>query len=210
MKVIKREFKIYKHTFPNNKVYIGITQQEPEKRWKNGYGYKKNSKVFNAIMKYGWINVEHEILYDNLTKEEAEELEREYIKLYKSTKKEYGYNVANGGNYAGKQSEETKKKIGDKNRGKLNGMWGKHEKRKKFTKEQRKKCSISHMGKKLSEEAKEKISKKVICVETNIVYKSIAEAQRQNKCYHICNCCKDTSSYKTAGGYHWRYYYENN
>ena len=33
---------VYKHTFPNNKVYIGITKQKPIRRWKNGTNYKKN------------------------------------------------------------------------------------------------------------------------------------------------------------------------
>lgn len=32
-------YSVYKHTCPNNKVYIGITSRKPEKRWKNGYGY---------------------------------------------------------------------------------------------------------------------------------------------------------------------------
>lgn len=31
---------VYKHTFPNGKVYIGITGQEPYKRWKYGNGYE--------------------------------------------------------------------------------------------------------------------------------------------------------------------------
>lgn len=32
---------VYKHTFPNNKVYIRNTSVNPVKRWENGYGYKK-------------------------------------------------------------------------------------------------------------------------------------------------------------------------
>ena len=209
MKEQNRDYKIYIHKFPNKKVYIGITQQELNKRWKYGNGYKKASPVYNAIMKYGWDNIEHILLYGNLTKEEAIELEIEYIKLYKSNQKEYGYNVANGGFYRGKQSEETKKKISLKNSGINNPMWDNHKKHKKFTEEGKKNCSISHLGIKLSEEAKAKISKKVLCIETNIVYKSIAEAQRQLKCNDISKCCSDKWVNKTSGGYHWRYY-ENN
>ena len=210
MKIIKRDFIVYKHIFPNNKVYIGITQQEPRNRWKNGYGYKKNSKVYNAIMKYGWENVKHIILNDNLTKEEAEELEIKYIKSNKATEKECGYNVANGGNYAGKQSEETKKKISLKNSGVNNPMYGNHKNHKKFSEEGKRNCSLSHIGKKPSESAIKKLSKRVICVETNKIYKSIAEAERINKCSHISNVCRNKGHYKTAGGYHWRYYYESN
>ena len=205
----ERNYKLYIHIFPNNKVYIGITQQTLQKRWKNGNGYKKDSCIYNAIMKYGWNNIKHKLLYDNLTIEEAIELEIQYIKLYKATNRKYGYNIANGGNYAGKHSEETRKKISEAKKGYKNPMYGKHYKRGKATEETRKKLSLSHMGKKLSDEAIQKISKKVICIETKVVYKSIAEAERQNRCYDICKCCKNYKKHKTSGGYHWRYYEDN-
>ena len=60
------------HICPNNKKYIGITCQEPEKRWINGKGYKTNDYFFRAIQKYNWNNIKHEILFNNLTKKEAE------------------------------------------------------------------------------------------------------------------------------------------
>ena len=47
--------------------------------------------------------------------------------------------------------------------------------------------------------------KKVLCVETGIVYVSQAEASRATGIgsYNISNCI--TGKQKTAGGYHWRY-----
>lgn len=104
-------YKVYKHTFPNNKVYIGITIQNPNERWLNGKGYHHNNYMINAIKKYGWENVKHEILFNDLTKEEAVQKEIELIAFYKSNQREYGYNIESGGNYAGSVSEETKKKI---------------------------------------------------------------------------------------------------
>ena len=65
-------FCVYKHTCPNGKVYIGITCQKPEQRWRHGKGYKRNALFFRAINKYEWENIKHEILYENLTKEQAE------------------------------------------------------------------------------------------------------------------------------------------
>ena len=89
---------VYKHTFPNNKVYIGITQQQPEKRWKNGLGYDSHQEIMKrAIKKYGWNNIKHDILFQNLSKNEACKKEIELIAFYDSTNKEKGYNVSKGG-----------------------------------------------------------------------------------------------------------------
>jgi hypothetical protein len=117
---------VYKHTFPNGKVYIGITGRTPERRWDKGRGYSHNNYMNNAIAKYGWDNVKHDILVDNLTKEEAEEKEIELISTYKSNDLQHGYNIANGGNCAGTMSESTKRKIAEGRMGKDNPMFGKY------------------------------------------------------------------------------------
>ena len=89
---------MYKHTFPNGKVYIGITScDDPNKRWQDGYGYYEQPFIYNAIQKYGWYNVEHEILFDSLTWEEAKQKEIELIASYKSNDREFGYNLTCGG-----------------------------------------------------------------------------------------------------------------
>lgn len=62
---------VYKHSTPNNKVYIGITKQNPNRRWRNGHGYKDSHLFFNAIIKYGWLNITHEILKEGLSFEDA-------------------------------------------------------------------------------------------------------------------------------------------
>ena len=127
---MKDNYKIYIHIFPNSKVYIGITKMPIAKRFLNGNGYRNNKYMENAIKKYGWENVRHEILYEGLTKEEAEQKEIKLISEYKSNQKNFGYNIENGGNSTGKLSEETKLKLSLLNKGKLlgnkNGMFGKH------------------------------------------------------------------------------------
>ena len=45
--------------------------------------------------------------------------------------------------------------------------------------------------------------KSVICIETGIVYESVAEATRQTGITHITDVCKGKR--KIAGGYHWQY-----
>ena len=88
---------VYRHICPNGKIYIGITKCEPQIRWNNGKGYKPNKRLYNDILKYGWINFKHEILFRNLTKEEAEQKEIELIQLYQSYKNKFGYNIEQGG-----------------------------------------------------------------------------------------------------------------
>ena len=48
--------------------------------------------------------------------------------------------------------------------------------------------------------------KKVICIDTNEIFNSIAEAEKVKNVHNISLCC--SGKYKTAGGYHWRYYEE--
>lgn len=99
MDKLNKTYCVYKHTNKfNGKVYIGITSQLPEKRWKNGYGYEGNEYFFRAIQKYGWNDgFDHEIIVSGLTKENACVIEIELIKTYDSTNSDKGYNFSSGG-----------------------------------------------------------------------------------------------------------------
>lgn len=138
-------YKLYIHKFPNGKVYVGITSQDVDERWRHGEGYK-NQLVYRAILKYGWDAISHQVLLSGMTKEEAEEREMEFISAFKSNDPEYGYNVANGGNCYGTHSEATKRKIAEANTGRI------------CSEETRKKISIGNSGKTISKEQREKIS----------------------------------------------------
>lgn len=87
---------VYRHTSPSGKVYIGITKNKPELRWRNGLGYYRNPYFYKAIEKYGWDNFKHEILIDGLTDDEALQEEKRLISLYRSNDPEYGYNLLCG------------------------------------------------------------------------------------------------------------------
>lgn len=125
------KYKVYKHTNEvNGKVYIGITHySDPNKRWKNGLGYKpygKNSvsHLYHAIQKYGWDKFKSTILHSNLNYEEACNKEIELIKEYNSTNNECGYNKHPGGSNGVPLTEEAKRKISIANSGDKNGMYG--------------------------------------------------------------------------------------
>lgn len=83
---------VYKHTFPDGKVYIGQTiDGEAERRWANGYGYK-GQPVFKAFVKFGWDNVDHEILENYIPDELIDEREWYWIEFYHANNPQFGYN----------------------------------------------------------------------------------------------------------------------
>lgn len=182
-----RNYKVYMHTNKiNGKKYIGITMTEPKQRWGYGYGYYNQKRFYNSIKKYGWNNFEHLVLFENLTKEEAETIEVELIKKYNTTDGKFGYNIDFGGNCCISRAEHTKNKISKTmkekkiNTGNKNPMYGKH--------------GLDNNG-----------SKPVLCVELNKIYNSIAEASRELNIIfqNISKVCKKERY--TAGGYHWHF-----
>ena len=103
---------LYKHTTPSGKIYIGITKRKKARdRWKYGHGYSHNKHFYRAILKYGWNNITHEIIANNLTLEEACTMEKELIALY--TKKGICYNIAEGGQHGNtmKRTKEEKEHL---------------------------------------------------------------------------------------------------
>lgn len=92
-------YTVYVHNFPNGKSYVGITKMKVEDRWQiDGVGYKRQP-VYAAITKFGWNNIEHLIIEDNLSREEASEKEKELIETLDSINN--GYNVSKGGGCGG-------------------------------------------------------------------------------------------------------------
>ena len=91
------EYTVYMHRCPNGKVYVGITSCSPKIRWANGNGYKGHKRFYEDIIKYGWDNIQHLILFDGLSMEQALRKEKDLIKQYNARDKNLGYNVRSGG-----------------------------------------------------------------------------------------------------------------
>lgn len=157
-------YKVYVHINKiNGKKYIGVTCQEIDRRWrKDGSGYKTSDYFWNAIKKHGWESFDSHVLFDGLTKKEAEQKEIELIAHHKTTDKRYGYNLSNGGTLAGKHSSETRKKMSEV-RKKMPVNWRNIEKMreinkgKKYPPEFGEAISKRMKGKKLSESHVENI-----------------------------------------------------
>ena len=88
---------VYKITnIINNKVYIGITHSI-EKRKIQHFKCKKNHPLYNAIRKYGPDKFTFEVIDSSDDRNTLCELEKYYIRLYKSNDRKYGYNITSGG-----------------------------------------------------------------------------------------------------------------
>lgn len=92
-----KKYCVYEHVSPSGKHYVGITRMSPKKRWANGKGYLKGTQIVfqRAILKYGWNNIQHNIILENISESEAKYAEKYLIKWYKLHKK--SYNMTDGG-----------------------------------------------------------------------------------------------------------------
>ena len=141
-------YTVYIHIIPKSitkydydKYYVGITKCAVNKRWSNGYGYRKNIFFFRAIQKYGWDNIEHYIFASSLTKDEALNMEICLISLLHSNNQLYGYNLTNGGEgtLGVTPSPEYRKLKSEQMKGENNPFYHCH-----HTEETRKKMSENH------------------------------------------------------------------
>lgn len=162
---------VYVHISPSNKYYVGITSQKYiNTRWRNGKGYIKNQYFYRAIQKYGWNNFQHEIVANNLTKEEACNFEKILINKLNSNDYHYGYNISSGGesgsaglygeknpNYGHYWTNEQKKRMSEKRKGSCTGdknpNYGKP-----LSDEVKLKLKISRANQIITEETKKKMS----------------------------------------------------
>ena len=208
---------IYAHiNKKNKKAYVGQTRQKLNQRWRNGDGYKREPKFYNAIKKYGWDNFEHKILMTCETQEEANLLEEFFIKEYNSYQN--GYNLTEGGYNNPSFYPEIREKISMKISGKNNGMYGK--KHSALSRERMTKSSRTYWDNRTEEERKmlsqkrmggnNPNAKKVECIETGKIYPCARDAAaainpKGDRAQGGRNISASIKKGTASFGYHWRY-----
>lgn len=216
---------IYCHTNKiNGKKYIGQTHEYTKRCQPSNY--KGCTKLYNAILKYGWNNFSHQILEDNLTLEQVNEREEYYIQLYNTV--ENGYNIKSGG-LNNIYTEESRKKMSQNCSKKKRIICIETNIEYPSAKEIERQLGYSNSNiiacckgklhtaygfhwRYADEECiskKDKRKRPVKCIETEIIYESAAEASRQTGIGrpNISLCCE--CKMNTAGGYHWKFAEEN-
>ena len=79
----------------DGKYYVGITKNT-KNRWQSSH-YKKNPHFWRAIQKYGWNDFDHVILFTDLPKKQAIEIEIYLIAKFDLRNPNKGYNITKGG-----------------------------------------------------------------------------------------------------------------
>lgn len=182
---------IYKITNRDDgKVYIGQSVDIKHRRACHFHDLK-NNKHKNLHLQRAYNKSKEGFDFEVICtckEEDLNELEIFYIKKYDSCNPKFGYNIDLGGNGSGRMSEETKRKLSESKKGnqfmkgiKLSDDWKKH----------------------LSEAQPHK--KRIVCIETNEVYESFADAARKTGLQRtkIVSVC--TGKRKKTGGYHFKY-----
>lgn len=201
-------YTVYQFIFPNGKQYIGQTSRPPAERWKEGTGYK-TQVVGKAIDKYGWENIQKNILATMLTSEQADNLEKYYIKLYNTLIEGNGYNISAGGKgYTKQWDKQTVYKL-----------WQQHLTVKEIAEQMQ--YSYYQVNQILKEKGITTEMKRMRS-EENIEYKQVSVFAPSGDLVDICvsikeaadkykinsNLIKNNCEYKslTAGGLRFRYY----
>ncbi len=185
-----KKYCVYKLTCRHNgRVYIGITCQKPELRWRKGKAYRGDLRM--DIEQYGWEEgFKKEILEKALDYENAALAEKRYVALLSNTTDLYNSTVggevlsdeaiaAKAEKQKGRRlSLETRKKIGEARRGAV------------FSEEHIRRLSESHKGnpgfwsgktrdRKTAEKISKKLSIPIKCIETGEIYANLKEASEK-------------------------------
>lgn len=174
----------------DNKLYVGVTSNSLKFRFRSHCS--QGTVLTRAIKKHGKHNFTISLIEEFNNKKEAFIAEQKYIKQFNS-KAPNGYNLTDGGESPA-ITEEVKRKISTSKKlykftdqhiqkireaSKINGLKRKGVKRPAFSEEWCKNMSKAHIGKKLSEEHKKKIS---TSIKNSIKYKN-----RKNNNYFKLN-----------------------
>jgi hypothetical protein len=195
--------------------------------YRRAYISKRNKFWKNIVSK---TDFKVEILFDNISFEEAVIKEKEYIKLYGRRDLNEGtlVNLTNGGEgtvgatpwnkgkkYLMNLTQEQRNNISKKIKGRVLSQDTIEKIRiknigRKHSIESKKKVSLKNKGKiawnknkELTEEQKCKKYKKVLCIDTGVIFNSVKEAEKILNIRHISSVCRGERN--TAGGLTFKY-----
>lgn len=190
---------IYLIENPKGLVYIGqSTNIERRLYYYSKLSCKDQSLLYNSLQKYGFENHKVEVLCE-CDVSELNERERMFIQQYQSNNRKFGLNLTTGGQDYWNHTEETKLRMSEAQKGNKKAFGFKQSEEtiakrtsktrgKKRSDAFRKRLSEVNLGKKLSKEQREAMSKRmkgknakqVVDDSTGVIYSSAVEAADKN------------------------------
>lgn len=219
---------IYKITnLINDKVYIGLTtnlQMRKTTHRRFSKTEKPRQYIHRAIRRYGWENFAVDVVFCAFDRETLNEMEKFFIKEYKSNVREFGYNRTDGGEgtkgmRGHRHTEEVKIKMSLARKGKplseehkLNMSLSK--KGKINSKEHNSNIGLAHKNRVHSEKSRQnmsaaRIKRPVVQLSMSgeiVAYHASSNAAQRTTgvpCGNISKCCNKKRNH--AGGFLWRY-----
>ena len=181
----------------NGKIYIGQTTKPLIVRWRLHCSPGSGCNAMkNAIQKYGKENFTVEQIDVACDQEELDKKEQYWISHYDCIAPK-GYNLTIGGEHP-KLTDETRKRISKAVKGRIGSMLGK-----RHSNETKEKISKSRYGKYRGSANGRSV--KVFCIELTETFDCAKEAGRQLAIdpSSIIACCRGRR--KSAGGFTWEY-----
>ncbi len=125
-------FCVFKHEFPDSRLYFGITAQKPWRAWFSGSKYINQTTMQQAVDSIGgyeafkynanhyyytpygqWLEITGPMPFEEtnlFSAEEAERHKRRFIQEYRTTEPDFGLNAASGGRSEFSYSNEAKQR----------------------------------------------------------------------------------------------------
>ena len=211
-------FTVYVHISPSNKRYVGITSTSVEHRWgRMGKNYSQQPLFWRAIQKYGWDNLEHVIVAEGLSKDEACDMERQLIEQYHSNDRRYGYNLSEGGEstFCGvKHTKEWNAKISKALMGNRSRRGQRLSERERSLLSTRMRGNNYGAHRNITDDYRKRavesqpnravIEQYTLDGELVATYRSVNEAHRVTGIWNIAEASRDGGGSRTSGGYIWK------
>jgi len=209
-------FYLYRHIRldSNTPFYIGIGSKKKNVKFKSdeycrAFDKARRNRYWHRIVSK--CNYDVEIIYECDDRSEIIRKEIEFIKLYgRISDGGILANLTDGGEgaFGSIRTKHHRIKMSNRMRGVKNMNYGK-----KFTETHRNKISLSNIGKRHTKDAiskmRDRIYKKIICMETGVVYnnagvaaRSLFNSDRRYLRVKVSECCRHICSFK---GYTFRW-----
>ena len=113
---LEHNYSVYQHVTPDDMHYFGQTNNI-KRRWSNNGARYKGTSLYPYIEQYGWDNIQHIVLFENQSKEDALKIEDSLIisgwEKGNCINQQRSGNISNEEGYSQEYYEQNKQQISE-------------------------------------------------------------------------------------------------